>query len=574
MRKAQPPNPHQKGGGGAGGQQKMNNPQYPHQPRGVRPGGPGAGIPNNNNNNKMMNSGGAPPPRRQGIPQQQQNVAPPLVMNNFPTMAEMVGHQMAGNDGNTNRTPYSIICRTPSNPAGAAQQQQQQQQVNDGSGQGATNGSNAGQGPAGQQGQQVTSASPPLMQQGGGGNPQQQQQQPPQQQQQQVSNPQQQQQQGPPHGQHSQQVAPPPHVVMGPGGHSYFMLPPHLMQPQMKIPSHVPGLHPQQPQPPPNSSGSGNQGSNNNVVGGSGGVGQQAGSAGGYQFMMHPADRVVVSGSQHVQAGGPGGPYLPAPFPGNMAGVQGGSGSSGSNAPNAGVVNFNPFGISLHHGSPMVLGNPQAPQGMHHHQLHSTGAGPSAPPMVMPPQQPMGMMMPSQQHPGQSIFMPQGQPAAPMQSKRERKALLITNPNTGEDVVKSMLQEQEKRDGSSGTSSTATSGTSTSATATTSTAGSTRPPGTGITIAAPPRPTASGDPKRGATTGVRISAPGAGVAPATATKETAGADVTPTVSANLDNPDEFLPHLQKAGEAKAKEPIVTPTINGEYTLIRDGWLFD
>lgn len=190
MRKVTP-NSHQKGGGG---QQKMN-PQYPHQPRGVRPGSVNTGAPNNNNN-KMMNSGGAPPPRRQGPPQQQQqqsNVAPPPLMMNpgfhGQSMAEMVaampGHGMpSGNAGDGTMMPtFSYVCqnlgRTASNPAGAPPQMQQQQQAgnNDGSGgvgqAGATNGSNVGQGPAGgqQQGSQVTSASPPLMQQQGPGGP-------------------------------------------------------------------------------------------------------------------------------------------------------------------------------------------------------------------------------------------------------------------------------------------------------------------------------------------------------------------------------------------------------------------
>lgn len=60
--------------------------------------------------------------------------------------------------------------------------------------------------------------------------------------------------------------------------------------------------------------------------------------------------------------------------------------------------------------------------------------------------------------------------------------------------------------------------------------------------------------------GVRMSPAPATAAPAAATKEPVNTDVTPTVSANLDLPDEFLPHLQKASEAKVVAPANT---NGE-----------
>lgn len=544
------------------------NPQYP---RGVRPGGPGgAGAPNNNNNNKMMNSGGAPPPRRQGIPQQQQNVPPPplhLMNAGYPTMTgERVGYVISsGNAGDASHVPlsYSIVtqqnpmgARTPSNPAGAAHvnnsgapQQQLLQQGNEGPG-AQPNGSNAGQVPTRPQ---VTSASPPLMQQGGGGqNPQQQQ---PPQQQQQVSNVQQ--QQGPPQGQHSQQVAQQPQIMMG--HHPYYMqksMPQHqaLMQhAQMTMASHVPGLHPQQSQPPPNSSGSGNQGSNNSIVGGSGGVGQQAGNAGVSNASGHQYQFMVPSGPQHMQAAGPNGPFMQS-YPTNLPGIQGGSGSSGSNAPNS-VVGVNSYQF-IHPGSQIVLGTPQPTQGLHHHQMHGAGGGPS---MVMTQQLPdmrpmMGMMPQGQQHPGPGIFLPQVQQTAPQPPpvKRERKGLVITDPKTGEDVVKKWFEEQEDKSG--GTSSASSTAASTTTSATT-TAGATKPASTGIVMSYPPgqRPSANAS-------GVRMSPAPATAAPAAATKEPVNTDVTPTVSANLDLPDEFLPHLQKASEAKVVAPANT---NGE-----------
>ena len=285
-----------------------------------------------------------------------------------------------------------------------------------------------------------------------------------------------------------------------------------------------------------------------------------------YPYMLH-GDRVVVPpGSQHVQAGGPGGPFIPG-YPANMAGIQGASGSTGGNAPNTGVVGVNPYQFQLQHASPIVI-SAQQPQGMHHHPMHpGAGAGQQGPSIVLSqmPDMPrmMSLMQPNQPHPGQ-MYIPQVSQATQLPSKRERKALPIKNPATGEDVVANMLQEQEKNTSSSSSTSnpSTASVTSTAGTATTSTA--TAKPA--IVMSYPPGGQRPADNKRApSSSAVRnTSAPTATTTPAA--KESTTPDVTPTVSANLDNPDEFLPHLQKptvAAPAAAAAAAPVPVANGE-----------
>lgn len=323
----------------------------------------------------------------------------------------------------------------------------------------------------------------------------------------------------------------------------------------------------------------------NNVNSGNSSGGAGGNSAGQYhQFIHLHHDRMVMPPQQQQGGnsgggggGGVGGPnhtylnqYAPATSLASMQGSGGVvTGAGGTNPPNQqqqqqGAPHYQlsiPFQMQPGQQQLVLNAAHQGSQALHHHPLQSGHAGGHQPPHVMLAShvqlqahqaneaaamnmRPMMSIMPQgQQHPviGQpqigSVMtpflagppLPQQQPQA-QPIKRERHILRIKNPVTGEDVLEKMKQEKLKAQEKSQAAALI-------ATAITITDPATTPPPPGKKKIEIKQANEGGVKTAAVSRAIPITAPPA-------------EDNTPTVSANLDNPDEFLPHLTKVSNVQ------------------------